>query len=953
MAATTGVSTAEDASRGPNSALEQVYVTGSRIFRQDYEANSPIVTVSDLEIEKTGEVSVEMSLQQLPQFTPDMNATVPLLSNGGRAQLSLRGLGAQRNLVLLDGRRMVSSDLGGSIDINNIPSTLIQSVEVITGGASAVYGSEAISGVVNFKINRDFEGFEVDAQYGESFRGDAGSQQYGVTMGADFADNRGNAVLHFNFMERDLIKLAARDFYDDANRSGTLPHGAFVPAVTNLPTQAAVDSVFAQYGVAPGTVARTRNLGFNDDNTLFPTTGTIVNYQGPDRPFMEVLPTSLRQPVGQHISLVQPIERYGAFGTMNYEVGGNVHAYGQFYIAQNDVSTTAGSATANVLVPVTNPFVPDDLRTILESRPDPAAPFSLSKTLGEAGLRTFGYRFTTYQLLAGFQGELPISDWTWDLYASHGTSSQRFATLGSTDSEIIQDLMDDPDGGAARCDGGLDLFGFNNGVIGNNTISAECQQLIIRQPKTETNTRQNDVQATITGGFGKLPAGDVRFAATAGYRNYGYDFRPDSTSFSEVPEGGTNFESFVDAEDSLWDTSIELLIPLLWDKPGARELNINVAGRYSNYKSTGGSSTYKADMEWQPVSQLRFRGGYQRAYRAPNPAELYGGAQSTRANLGSPTGGGGDPCDTRGLLRNGPNGAQIRALCIGVGLPEVLADTYVFLRDTTGGQMVGNPDVQPEDADTYTFGVVWSPEFEVVNFQASLDVYDIEVTGAISSIPVEVLLNKCYNVDGSNPTYDPNNFFCAQHTRDPNTGEIENIRLPNLNLGGLRTSGIDLQANASFELGFGTLSLNGVFNYVDKWERKVLPDSQWENVNGAVTPVAGNPFQPFSPKWRGVLGISYDFLDRFQVGTRVRYIDSMIDVVALTNPAAAPPGVKAYTYADLDAAWRINETFRLRAGVVNVFDKEPPIVRGTPGVTNQATYDAIGRRYFIGLKASF
>jgi outer membrane receptor protein involved in Fe transport len=358
-------------------------------------------------------------------------------------------------------------------------------------------------------------------------------------------------------------------------------------------------------------------------------------------------------------------------------------------------------------------------------------------------------------------------------------------------------------------------------------------------------------------------------------------------------------------------------------------------------------------MEWQPISQLRFRGGYQRAYRAPNPAELYGGAQSTRANLGSPTGGGGDPCDTRGLLRNGPNGAQIRALCIGVGLPEVLADTYVFLRDTTGGQMVGNPDVQPEDADTYTFGVVWSPEFEVVNFQASLDVYDIEVTGAISSIPVEVLLNKCYNVDGSNPTYDPNNFFCAQHTRDPNTGEIENIRLPNLNLGGLRTSGIDLQANASFELGFGTLSLNGVFNYVDKWERKVLPDSQWENVNGAVTPVAGNPFQPFSPKWRGVLGISYDFLDRFQVGTRVRYIDSMIDVVALTNPAAAPPGVKAYTYADLDAAWRINETFRLRAGVVNVFDKEPPIVRGTPGVTNQATYDAIGRRYFIGLKASF
>jgi outer membrane receptor protein involved in Fe transport len=283
----------------------------------------------------------------------------------------------------------------------------------------------------------------------------------------------------------------------------------------------------------------------------------------------------------------------------------------------------------------------------------------------------------------------------------------------------------------------------------------------------------------------------------------------------------------------------------------------------------------------------------------------------------------------------------------------VLADTYQFLRDTTGGQAVGNPDLNPEDADTYTFGVVWSPEFEPVNFQASLDYYDIEITGAISSIPVEVLLNKCYNVDGSNPSYDPNNFFCQQHTRDPDTGDIQNIRLPNLNLGGLRTAGIDLQANVSFELGVGTLSLNSVINYVDKWERKVLPDAAWENVNGAVTPVASNPFQPLSPKLRGVLGISYDFLESFRVGTRLRYIDSMIDVVALTNPAAAPPGVPAYTYVDLDADWRINETFKLRAGVINVLDKDPPAVRGTPGVTNQATYDAIGRRFYVGLKASF
>ena len=325
-----------------------------------------------------------------------------------------------------------------------------------------------------------------------------------------------------------------------------------------------------------------------------------------------------------------------------------------------------------MLVPVTNPFVPEHLKTILASRPNPTAPFSLSKTLGEAGLRTFGYKFTTYQILVGFAGDLPISDWTWDLYASHGTSSQRSTTLGATDNTLIADLMDDPDGGASRCAGGLDLFGFNNGVIGNNTISDECQQLIIREPKTETNTFQDDLQATLVGRFGKLPAGDVQFAATAGLRSYGYEFRPDTTSFQELPEGGTSFEAFVDASDELWDASLEVLLPIFADQTAAQMLNVNVATRYSDYESSGGTWTYKADMEWQPVSdELRFRGGYQHAYRAANPAELYGGAQSTRANLGSPTGGGGDPCDIRGLLRNGPNAAQVRALCIAVGLPAV------------------------------------------------------------------------------------------------------------------------------------------------------------------------------------------------------------------------------------------------------------------------------------------
>ena len=952
--ATIGIAAAQEASQeaADQIELEEVIVTGTRIARRDFEANSPIVTVSAVQLERAGEVSMEMTLQQLPQLVPDMNANVPLLREGGRAQINLRGLGANRNLVLLDGRRMISSDLSGNIDLNTIPSTLIDSIEIITGGASAVYGSEAIAGVVNFKLKRDFEGFEIDAQYGEAFKGDAATQQYSITTGSKLADGRGHAVLHLNYMKRDKILQGDRTFYDDATLVSGLPMGQHIPSVSNLPTQAAVDEVFAQYGVAPGTVLPTRTFGFNDDDTLFPTSGTIVNYNSEQRPFMVVREDRVLHAAGQYISLVQPLERYSIFGKIDYELTDNIRTYSQFTFAQNDVHTSAGPTSPRFQVSPDNILVPADLKTILDSRPDPDASFQVRNVLGLIGLRTFGYRFTTYQVLAGFTGDLPNSDLTWDVYASHGTAAQRFAVLGSSETAAIETLTLAQDGGASNCEGGLDVFGFNNGIIQNNTISDECVQFIIRQPKTETNTRQNDLQATLTGGLGELPAGEVRFAATAGYRSYGYVFRPDSLSFQALPDGGTNFEASVDASDSLWEASGELLVPLLRDKPGAQALNVNVAARYSDYESSGGTWTYKADMEWQPVSQLRFRGGYQRAIRAPNPSELFGGASSTRANLGQPEGGAGDPCDIRGQARNGPDAAELRALCIAQGLPEVLVDTYQFLRNTTGAQLVANPDLEPEEADTYTVGFVWTPELEATNVRLSLDYYDIKIKGAISSFPVDVVINKCYNIDGSNPSYSPSDFFCELHRRDPNEGTVQNFALPLQNIAGFRTSGFDLAADVNFGLGAGNLSLGGVINYLEKYLRQINSDEPFEDVSGVVTPTAGNAFQPILPEWKGLLTIDYDFGD-FRVGTRIRYIHSMIDQTALTNPETAPPGVSSYTYVDLNAGWQISERINLRAGVINLFDKEPAIVRGTPGVTNPATYDAIGVRYYIGLKTSF
>jgi iron complex outermembrane receptor protein len=936
--------------------LQGVVVTGSRIARRDYESNVPIVTVGSAAIKQTGEVSLEMALQQLPQFMPDMNANDPLLSNGGRAQIDLRGLGANRTLVLLDGRRMQSSDPTGVIDLNTIPETMIESVEVISGGASAVYGSDAVAGVVNFKTRDHFRGIEVDGQWGETTRRDAAQEQIGVTMGGDINDGKGNAVISMNFMKRDLVREHSRPFFANANPQAVLPTGSFTVDPTNLPTQAAVNSVFAQYGVAPGTVLNTRNLGFNDYGngvpiTLFPLTGPIVNYLGPGRPYIIQTPTSLTSAAGQYISLVQPIDRYDVYGKLHYQLTDHLETYQQFYFAQNDVATTAGPTTLTAQIAANNPFVPAALLPILASRPNPNAPFTFTQTAGEFGMRDFEYRYSTYQLLTGIKGDFDLlTHWNWDVYASYGTTTDIFATTSSTDQNVVNLLTLAPDGGASQgC--AFNPFGFNNAITQTFTLSAGCQKLLGRQPKDETDLSQKEILGSLAGSVAKLPAGDVQISATAGFRGYGYVFRPDALGFAELAQGGTNFAVYTNASDSVSETSLEALIPVLKDMPAAKLLNIDVAGRYSDYKSTGGTATYKADMEWAPVAPVRFRGGYEHALRAPNPAELYGAATQVQTTLGSPPTAG-DPCDVRTAVRNGPNAAALRALCVATGVPAALADSYEFTRTTTGAETVGNPNVRPEIANTYTLGAVWSQELGHLSVRTSVDWYDIKINQAISTIPLQTVINSCYNLNGGNPTYDPNNFYCKLTGRNLTDGTISNVLLANQNVGGFRTKGIDLEVDMRYPLPRGALLFNGTLNYAYQWEVQLLPNSPWQNVDGEVVATVST-LAPLTPKVRGLFRPSYE-IGPFRIGARIQYLSSMVDPTFFTNPATALPGVPAYVYYGLDGSYRFSKIpLSLRAGIDNLENKGPPVVRGTAGVTSPTTYDTVGRRFYIGGTLSF
>ena len=931
----------------------EVVVTGSRIARRDYEANSPIVTVGSEAIKQTGEISLEMAIQQLPQFMADMNATDPLLSNGGRAQVNLRGLGANRTLVLLDGRRMQSSDPTGVTDLNTIPSTMIESVEIISGGASAVYGSDAIAGVVNFKTRDHFQGVEVDGQWGQSTKNDAGQEQIAVTMGGNLNDGKGNAVISMNFMKRDLIRENSRPFFANANPQAVLPQGSFTVDPTNLPTQAAVNTAFAQYGVAPGTVLNTRNLGFNDYGgpiTLFPLTGNIVNYQGPGRPYILVGPTSVTSAAGQYISLVQPLDRYDVYGKLNYHLTDDMQAYSQFYFAQNDVATTAGPTTLTASIAANNPFVPAALKPILASRPNPSAPFTFSQIAGEFGMREFSYRYSTYQLLTGLKGGFDLfgSRWNWDAYGSYGTTTDIFATSASTDQNVVNQLTLAADGGAAQgC--AFNPFGFNNAITQTFQLSAGCQKLLSRQPKDETDLSQKEMFGSLGGSVAKLPAGDLQISATAGYRGYGYVFRPDALGFAELPQGGTNFAVYTNASDSTRETSLEVEVPLLKDAPGAKVLNLNVAGRYSDYKSTGGATTYKADMEWAPLTSVRFRGGYERALRAPNPAELYGGATQVQTTLGSPPVAG-DPCDVRSSARTGANGALLRALCIATGVPAALADTYQFTRTTAGSQTIGNPNVKPEIANTYTLGTVWSQQFGSLNVRTSVDWYNIEVMQAISTIPLQSIINNCYNLNGANPTYSASNFYCGLTGRNLSDGTIQNALSANQNVGGFRTKGVDLETDLRYQLPVGLLMFNATLSYVYDWDVQLLPGNPWQDVNGEIVPTVST-LTPSTPKLRGLLRPSYE-IGPFRFGVRIQYISSMVDPTYLANPATALPGVPAYVYYGLDANYVLGP-LNLRAGIDNLADKGPPVVRGTASVTNPTMYDTVGRRFYVGATVSF
>jgi len=954
--------------------VPEVTVTGSRIARPDFVSQYPIVSSSAPELQSSGKVNLESALEQMPQFLngQDEHFDAGAVGGGGRATLNLRGLGQQRTLVLLDGRRLPPTDGTGVADLNDVPLGIIDNVQVISGGASAAYGSDAMAGVVNI-ITRNVDGLEVSASHGAADGGFGRRNDFFINAGSSFSDNRGHAMISLEYTDRDAILGSDIPFFVFGGQSTNTPYGAYSPTTAPLglapdpPSQAAVDAYFARYGAAPGTVLNTTPLGFNNDGTLFSTKAPFTHYQGipigSGPGGFQNIGGSLIVEIGQYTFVTVPQRRYSAFSKESFDLTSDVRLYFQALVNHDAVSTQNTyfpiAASALTTVPVTNPFIPADLSALLASRPNPTEPFTFSKRFLDFPPSRWDEHFDTDQVLLGASGRIPGPDFDWNIYYMRDYSLNTEIQSGVISQQRYNQLLNAPGGGTGLCAGGFNPFqGYTS------LVSPQCYAFMTRATRTTTVENQDTVEVNLGGKLLDLPAGAARFDLTADWRRWSSAYRPDELLVLGNPPtdsgGGYNPTSGAIRVDEL---AGEVLVPLLKDKPFLKSWNVNLAYRHSDYNISGGANTYKFATDWRPTASVLLRGGFEHAIRAPDINDLFQTPTQTTVQVGNPPLAG-DPCDFRSSLRTGPNGAQVAALCVAQGIPQAQIASYTYAVTSSPIVTSGSLSVEPETADTLTFGAVLTPDSRLPLFghlQLSLDYFHIRIADAIGASGYEAVIQNCYNLDGANPTYSASDPACQLIDRKfgGTPGGSFRILQPTMNLGGLLASGIDGELDWNWhlaDLGLGAhagqLHLNSTLSWTEHYEIQPLPGLPWYDYAGAIS-LPLSPTPPV-PRWRALTTLSYTFEPlRVTLGLRWRYIDAMADQSVVLTPASAIPGVPAYNYLDLVASWKITDHMDLSGTLTNLAGKVPPVVDATAGMTQLGLYDIGPRTYQLTLHARF
>ncbi len=1010
--------------------VTEVVVTGSRIVRQDYVATSPIATVTGEQAVANADITLDTYLNTLPQVNPAGSTTSNNPGNAGQSNVDLRGLGSNRNLVLVDGRRPMVSANTLTVDLNTIPQAMVETIEVITGGAGATYGADAVAGVVNLKIKRNFEGVDLRASYMDStdFQ-DSKEYNFSAVVGGNFADGKGNAIFGFDRSFREPITKGQRGFSALAtSTTGTPPAGAIRFNAGNAIPLSAIQALFATYGVAPTAVASASgSLGFNLDGTLF--YGGLAN-----NPTLQV--QNFKYPIDVNVNtrffpdfysynfdapnlLTLPLDRYSFLTKFRYEFDNGVEVFAQAgwteYTAaqalaptpiptvQTGAPGTANSqqvssplvtpgfrAGTNLVVSASNPFIPADLRTLLNARTgdDPllvgagaTEPFLFAfRPLG-FGVRASSFQNTVVQYMGGVK--FPLDDnFEVEAYISQGRTEIDRTQFGNIDTQRLTNVLNDP----AQNPSGSNSACATQNFFGDRGLAGPCRAYLESPVSRREQIEQTIGQAFLTGDVFELPAGVVPIVFGVEHRSFDYSIRflsnpgPFSGFTVGDPEAGSS---------SFNDLFAETVIPLVKDMPFVQNLELGLGARYSyaqfennltGQKTQGrGSSTYKVDLNWKSTDWARFRLSYQRAVREPNFNELFAGGASAPQIF--------DPCSafTNAWKASGTGPGTLRALCVAQGVPTTGATTTPLSQANI--QTSGNINLKPETADTYTAGVVLSSPWEgqwLDRLRASIDYYNIEITDPILGIDTNTAISSCFNYNGANPTYSNAYKFCSGIARtggtltnatinDPTTADL---RFPGVNGGIIKTSGLDFQVDYGFDWNWmglpdwmggvqANLLLTHVLNY-EQADRSELPPVDFTGTISYFGAGLGTSF----PNWKGTFNTRFNLgkvgmmgyeTEALSFGVRVRYIDAMENRQLRQYPGETFLGitsvgtnVPATYYVDLDASWGITDNVELKVGVNNVADQQPRLYApNTQSGTDPSTYDVVGRRAFAQIKMRF
>jgi iron complex outermembrane recepter protein len=991
-AASAEEATAGSAATADEPALTEVVVTGSRIPQPNMTSVSPIqiVTAQDLQLEGTTDIHDLMSV--LPQnfqnafsdLGPNQN---PLTAAGGIATADLRGLGPQRTLVLVDGRRLGVGDASTlnpnpSPDLNQIPAELVDRIDVVTGGASAVYGSDAIAGVVNFVMKHNFQGIEVSGQGGvyqhdnndklmqglETAAGfpapsggiwDGQNRAFSVVMGTNFADDKGNIETYLTYRSQDPVTQGSRDF------SACELHvqaGGANPLLLNQPfcDGSANSNLFEPvYGTSALTVVGNQLLNW-------PQAGSVPPAVFNSEPYEYITTQDTRYNAGffAHYDVNDYIKPFLDFSFMRDTTQSHTGPSGA-QLGGNPFDPTGNGGLLINCTPA-NPLLSAQEKAALcnaanapavypSANGDTAVDVFIGRRDVEGGPRSADYEHENFRTVLGFKGEA-FDAWNYEVYGSFYNTALYQNLGGYLSWTKMQQalLVTTGPAGTPVCQGGqAGCIPWNIFTQGGVT-PAQAASLIL--PGTSQGTvSERILSANATGQLGKYGITSP-FANDGVAINIGVERRSEALNYAPDSESEAGDLAFfggagvsILAGYHVQEEFVELRAPLVQDKAWVKQLTIGAAFRASDYSTAGSINTYKFDVEYAPTADVMLRYSFDRAIRAPNIIELYTPQALTTTTVVSS-----DPCA-------GAAPSASLAACEHTGVTPA---EYGHITQCPAGQCStvegGNPNLAPEKANTLSFGVTFTPSY-VRGFSASVDYYKILLKQEVSIVPQNISLNECLA---------GNAVFCSDIVRTP-VGNLFGASIAgggyviatNQNIAVAEVAGIDTQFSYKWRVGsFGsmTAALSGTWLQHD--DSQPLPSEPEYDCTG----LFGATCQTVNPRWRHVARVTWDTPYHVLLSAQWRFIGS----VNLDNNTGNPllnslkgaysvfdAKIPSYSYLDLSAIWEISKHLSIRAGVNNILDKDPPLINedetGTGQPNTLPTYDLLGRMIFFAFTAKF